>query len=245
MIKALVAGPVLTEIHKRYYLWLMDGERSQMETDSEGVKLLVRPGDFVIDIGAFVGFYTQMLANAVGGDGQVLSFEPIPETYAILDFILRKRCMRNVTAINAAVSDRAGTAVMEIPRYPKYGESMYDARITDQPHPGWKTRSVKRIVLDDFAQPDRPVCFIKVDVEGHEVECLTGARRTIERWTPAMLVETVETGPQPIADLLKDCGYAPFEFTGAGFQPLRAGSRPQNVFFLTGGHLADVPLNLT
>src|SRR5258708_40375159 len=47
---------------------------------------LVDTGDYVLDIGAYAGWYTRVLSNAVGADGRVHSFEPIHSTFSLLTF---------------------------------------------------------------------------------------------------------------------------------------------------------------
>ena len=72
------------------------------------MKRVVKPGTTVFDIGANAGFYTLFFSHLMGDQGQVWAFEPLPENgHNILRHIRLNR-LRNVTLLQAAVSDRIG-----------------------------------------------------------------------------------------------------------------------------------------
>ena len=55
--------------------------QSFWEADIEPIKKLVEPGDFVVDLGANIGWYSNVLSGLVGDQGKVFSIEPIPDTF--------------------------------------------------------------------------------------------------------------------------------------------------------------------
>ncbi len=69
----------------------------------------IRPGDIVLDVGAFVGVYAVLAARWSGPGGRVVAFEPTPSSAALA----RRHLAYNglgpdrVSIIEAAVSDRA------------------------------------------------------------------------------------------------------------------------------------------
>ena len=79
-----------------------------MEADAAGLKYLVGPGDFVIDVGAFVGFYSALLSHLVGPSGEVWSIEPMPDTFDILSYNVRTLQLKNVSFSTAHSATRAG-----------------------------------------------------------------------------------------------------------------------------------------
>ena len=65
---------------------------------------IIRPGMTVVDIGAHIGYYTCQFSRLVGPDGGVVSFEPHPRNYELLERNTRGR--RNVTLVRKAAAER-------------------------------------------------------------------------------------------------------------------------------------------
>jgi protein-L-isoaspartate O-methyltransferase len=99
-------------IKKRHYLRLLCSSLLEKEPELSVVRYLVKPGDFVIDIGANIGVYTKMLSELVGPNGRVYSIEPYPPTFETLSYIVRKLRLDNVEPINIAVSDSEAIVTM-------------------------------------------------------------------------------------------------------------------------------------
>ncbi|MCZ7590741.1 MAG: FkbM family methyltransferase [Kiritimatiellae bacterium] len=105
-----------------------------------GVRQLVGPGNVVVDAGANVGYITALLAQWVGVDGRVHSFEPVPITSDLLRRSVAHLKLGQVAVHPCGVSDRAGGAKMSIPRYADGGENLYESRVIDEGEmpPAWK-----------------------------------------------------------------------------------------------------------
>ena len=69
------------------------------------VKKYVHEGDVVIDVGAHVGYYTLLMAQLVGKNGKVYSFEPDPVNFELLKKSVEINGFENVILIQKAVSD--------------------------------------------------------------------------------------------------------------------------------------------
>src|SRR6185503_3678023 len=72
----------------------------------------------------------------------------------------------------------------------------------------------RTVALDEFLKDRRlpPVSFVKIDVEGHELRVLRGARATLQLHRPALLIETgFETAAEreAIASFLRELSYEP------------------------------------
>ena len=158
---------------------------------------VVVPGDWVIDVGANVGFYTWRLAELVGPEGRVLAFEPIPETFVLLANNLESCSHSNVTLFNAAVSEITGMAGMSIPKSSDTGQrNYYEAHLTSRNESELQVLTVSL----DAIQISQPVRLIKIDAEGHELAVLKGMRKTLLRDRPVLIVET------PNAEVTDFCG---------------------------------------
>jgi FkbM family methyltransferase len=72
------------------------------------VQALLRPGMTFVDVGANWGYYTLLAAHLVGVRGQVVSLEPDPRMFAILEHNARHNGLRQVTAFRVAAADQRG-----------------------------------------------------------------------------------------------------------------------------------------
>ena len=237
---------LLLELKKRRYLRVL--KRLSIHDDPEFpiVRRLVRAGDVVLDVGANFGPYTRLLSEWVYPSGRVLSFEPIPDTFAILDWCCKRLPVRNVELHNCALSDIARSAFMEIPRYHGGGLNYYESRITSNgpKHDSRRHKAVQLRLLDSFLDDLRgTVSLVKCDVEGHEWEVIQGARRLIETFSPSWLIEvssdpdqSSSTGAQ-LFRFLADRGYRVFWVEGSCLRERSRGDRSTNYFFFTETHL--------
>lgn len=147
---------------------------------------MVSYGDWVVDIGANVGFYTKRLAELVGNEGRVIAFEPVPETFVLLANNLQNCHISNVTLINAAISDTTNIVGMAIPTYSKTRQrNYYQAHIAI---PTDSALQVLTVSLDTIQIP-KTVRLIKIDAEGHEMLVLKGMQETLRRDRPLLIIE--------------------------------------------------------
>ncbi len=159
----------------------------------------VRPGDCVIDIGANIGHYPCRLSELVGTEGRVFSVEPIPETLEVLSSNVSRLGARNVTILNVAASDTAGIVGMSIPKFETGLDNFYMAQVSDET----AELSVAAIRIDSL-EIRRPVTFVKIDAEGHELSVLRGMRGLIEEHRPVLVIE--DNAPE-LREFLAQLGY--------------------------------------
>jgi FkbM family methyltransferase len=164
----------------------------------------VGPGDTVVDVGAHKGVWTWHLARRVGRGGRVLAFEPQPDLAA---FLVRAFARTpQVTVETRALSDAAGEATLTVP---VWGTTAMAGHATLEGS-GRQGLTVPLVPLDDF---DLAPTFVKVDVEGHEAAVLRGARRTVARHRPTLLLEIDRRGTdraaqrEQVVALVAEAGY--------------------------------------
>lgn len=86
--------------------WLERAEREPEERPSLAVRLLrIGPGQTVADIGAGTGYYTELLARAVGPSGRVYATDIQPEMIRLLEQRTRKKRLANVQAVLSTETD--------------------------------------------------------------------------------------------------------------------------------------------
>ena len=163
----------------------------------------IKPGFVVVDGGAALGDHTQAYLDAVGPTGVVYAFEPNPAYFDCLSH----NCPKAI-CINAGLWSESAKRWMEVPEEGNIGASALS-----------KTGklSVVCITLDSL---NLPACdFIKLDIEGAELEALRGAQRTIEAHKPIIqcevnppLMATMGYDQREMERWLHDFGYSTATF---------------------------------
>jgi FkbM family methyltransferase len=150
------------------------------ETEMELLPALVSPALDAVDVGANVGRYTALLSTLAR---HVHAFEPHPR----LARLLRAALPTNVTVDQVAISDGPGQVILHVPIVGgRQDEGL--AYIDERRDPSeCMTIPVESVALDAAGLDD--VGFIKVDVEGHELKVLSGARNLIDAQRPIAIVE--------------------------------------------------------
>jgi FkbM family methyltransferase len=240
---------LLQRMKKQRYLRTLRSFDPAEEPDMAIVEHLVRAGERAIDLGANVGVYTHFLSRRVGPEGRVLAVEPMPSTFAILRFGVERLGLKNVTLRNCAASDRAGSVTMQVPHYTSGGENYYQAQIVDGgaagATAGLRQETVETRTLDSLAEElGGELSFVKCDVEGHELQALSGAEAVVRSGRAAWLIEISDDPDSPdssahtLFDRLATAGYRPHWFDGNALHPRRPGDTSINFYFLTEAHVA-------
>jgi FkbM family methyltransferase len=173
---------------------------------------LVPRNGIAVDVGANYGIYAYALANITS---TVHCFEPLSECCAYIEALRSDR----ITVHNCALSDTAGTLRLHIPRI--QGRSMRTRASLEEPAGTFDVREVEVRTLDSFEFPE--VDFIKIDVEGVESAMLRGARATLDRHHPSLLIEIgrerhSRQSFDEVIGWLRARGYQPHVLRGGGLR---------------------------
>jgi len=177
-----------------------------------------------IDIGAHKGAYTYWMQKGVGDSGQVIAFEPQPQLACRLESLRRGFGWRQVTILQAGLSNQRGSFDLHIPR----GGPSPGATLTTSHQLGdCDTLQVRVETLDGVlnAMKAGPVSLIKCDVEGHELEVFQGAESVLKTDRPALLFECEERHHadgciEPVFDYLRSLGYQGYYFHQGRQEPI-------------------------
>jgi FkbM family methyltransferase len=196
----------------------IDMERHVLEVGVwEGDSVLVfrsviKPGHTCVDIGANAGFNTIAMADLAGAQGRLVAFEPNPSIY--------RRLLRNIelNPAIAAVTKCEGLAVSN------FCGALFFQPVNDGSNgyvrmdgAGNGAVPCRAITIDSYFGDIR-IDFIKIDVEGHELEVLEGAEEVLRRDLPALFYESLVEHfavekLRRIEDLLVGLGYDLFRLT--------------------------------
>jgi FkbM family methyltransferase len=189
----------------------------------------VTAGQTLLDVGAHKGAYSYWMLRATGRQGRVVSFEPQPR---LADYLMGVREMfgwRNWQIETCGVSDHRGTSTLRVPS----GGTSPGASLEDKVDVAdGDVLTVRLVTLDDYIGTAR-VGLMKIDVEGHELAVLNGARRLLERDRPAILLECEKRHrrdgtTREVFGFLKSLGYQGAFFRHGRPHPLSAFDEPRD-----------------
>ena len=207
------------------------------------IRKTLRPGMCVFDIGGNIGYYTCLAARIVGGKGKVYAVEPDPENCELL----RKNIELNgyepfVEVEELAISDRNGEQTFHLASvsnrhsFHDLTADPGDEHTSDQDA---KSITVELQDLPTFLGDRRRPDYLRMDVEGHEVEILRNLADVSADldWRPDVMFEVHDWYydakshdiRNPLASLF-DLGYSPRwlvstqeparEFRRLGYEPV-------------------------
>ncbi|MDA4122806.1 MAG: FkbM family methyltransferase [Thaumarchaeota archaeon] len=166
----------------------------------------IMPGDVVLDVGAHIGSFTLKAAKEVGPEGRVVSFEPSSENFKLLTLNVNSNDYKNAKLFNVAVGSGPGTAKLHLGNRKGTNSLLSDA--------GAENVGIEEVpirTLDSVADELKlsKVSFVKIDVEGFELEVLKGARNVLSSSHPSLAMETHDFGPseEEIGNYLRTFGY--------------------------------------
>ena len=148
----------------------------------------------IIDIGANNGSFAIDFAHLVGDNGKVHSYEPQRIIYYQLCGNVFMNGLDNVYCHNLAIGDCVDTVNIENPDYFETGAVNFgNVKV------GKNGDSVTQVPLDVFDYQYQDIVFIKIDVQGYELNVIKGAEKIIAKHRPYLFVEFEE-------DLLQEAG---------------------------------------
>jgi FkbM family methyltransferase len=231
---------------KRYLRLLASSFQKLYKTGRLGVdyqdiyflKNLVRPGDYCIDIGAHLGYFTVELSRLAGNNGHVYAIEPMSKFFNTLKGIVENKKLGNVTCYQFAMGGETGFVEMGIPRVNNMKKFAY-ARViqTSATLEYVESEKVKNVRGDDLFNDLHRVDFIKCDVEGLELAVFRSFQEIISKHRPIILCELGDPQERKrLLDLLSPFSYGLFYLEDKKLKALDADSaiRPvsHNHYFL-------------
>ena len=146
----------------------------------------VKSGMTVIDVGANYGYYTLLLADAVGETGRVIAVEPNPDAVALLlQSVQLNGHAGRVHIVPHALSAGAGKRLLYVPAAEPKNATLVDRADLS----GGRTVEVCTVTLDEIALSYPKVDLVKIDAEGSEQEIVAGMSGLIARDRPMLVLE--------------------------------------------------------
>ena len=198
-------------------------------------------GQCFVDVGTHFGYEALLASKLVGSTGKVLAFEPHPKTAQV--------AKRNLTPYpqaelhQMALSSSSGSSYLQ-----ELGDAQSAFASLVKTPKNEQSIEIKTMTLDEaLKSTSLSIHLLKIDVEGHERCVLEGAKETISKDLPIIVLESdmPKDGKSSkrtfeLADCLNKYGYAPYSFNFDGdFRIGELDSFPiehPNVLFLCGHH---------
>lgn len=179
---------------------------------------LIDPGETVVDVGANIGYTSSLAAVRAGPNGRVLSFEPHPAVFELLERNVKRWAAQGIATVEAqprALSDHAGRGALAVVGAAFHlNMGLATLRTAEDARPGEEVVGVELARADD-ALGERTIGLMKIDVEGHEPEVLAGAERMLrERRIRDLIFEDHDPYPSTATRLIEAAGYSLFALDG-------------------------------
>lgn len=185
-----------------------------------------KEGDVVIDVGSHIGLFSMVSSRRVGASGKVIAIEALTSNFKLLQENIRLNRLNNVLDVNCILYSK--DMPFSVSRYQRIlaagrrggiGEQEREQKIQEeQMLKSMSSNSSRKTmeqamtmdtVLQQTAGSINPVNWIKIDVEGAELDVLKGATKTLAaNQDIAILVEIHRSWLyEPILELLRKYGY--------------------------------------
>lgn len=197
-------------------------KRKQDKLEIDFLKETLKPSMIVLDIGANIGFYTEIISKLVGPNGKVHAFEPDSLNFQRLQAKLV--ACNNVDLVQKAVSINSENL------------KIYTSKVLNVDHRTYEVEDYDEVIeipatsIDDYLGDNKQVDFIKMDIQGAEYYALKGMKSTIlsnpnviilmEFWPFGLGL--AKSSARALLDLIQEYGLKMFLFTENGLAELNA-----------------------
>ncbi len=138
----------------------------------ELLKKHISHGDTVLDIGANIGYYASLLSQLVGEKGKVHCFEPDKQNFEHLQKTVSG--LKNTRINNTAVGPRTETLKIYTSKNLNVDHRTYKPEEYDQ------EIEIQAVSIDDYLGNTTTIDFIKMDIQGFEMQAIQGMQKTLE-----------------------------------------------------------------
>lgn len=182
----------------------------------EFIEKIYKKGTSVVHAGTYFGdmlpFYSRLV-----GDQQVFAFEPVKLNHRCASRNIELNNLKNINLFNVGLSDTSAQLTMRVVNSlgrPCGGGSHIIAKdVEDESQDHFE--KITAMSLDDVLEGYLgEISLIQLDVEGHEVAALRGAKKTIEAHRPILIVEVWDRKSSEIQEYMKEINYKKIKTVG-------------------------------
>ncbi len=208
---------IVPKYNYKVYCPLTEDDYSHMTIREDDIieKFQPKDGGIVVDVGAHYGRYTLIAARRIGFKGKVIAIEADPKNFDMLDKNIKLNGLENVITLNYAASSNKSKVKLSIPEK-KSGHTIYSSimpgRSPTEMFIEVNANTVDTILNESGISIDQ-INWIKIDVEGAELEVLKGATNVLSKSKDISLlieIHNIEDGKtlyEPIMALLNNYNF--------------------------------------
>jgi FkbM family methyltransferase len=176
-------------------------------------KILNNP-NVIIDVGANYGPYSFFLSK-IYPDAKIFAFEPATRSYNIFKKIIKRFGLDNVIPVKKGLGLKEEDKEIVMPA--QYTILAYVSAENTKKNKEDQIEKIKITTIDSFVKRNKikKIDFIKCDVEGFELSVFNGAKNSLKKFKPTVLVEIEERhtkkydiNPQEVISFFKKIGYS-------------------------------------
>lgn len=218
---------------------------------------ILKEGDLFVDVGANIGLMSIYAGMIVGKQGSVVAFEPNPNTRKILEENITLNRVESIKVEGVALSSEARRGKI----YDQWDINRGGASLIKPLNPT-ESYDIEEITFSEYFKSEQQIELIKIDVEGYELEVLTGAKAFISetKVPPVLIVEFSSTrantfgeSTSPLYNFLKELtNYRIFKSLAGKarvsklieIKDIQDFPEHDNIYCFTDEHLAKLPAKL-
>jgi FkbM family methyltransferase len=167
------------------------------------VRHLINKGDYIVDIGSNLGYFSRIFARLTGAGGKVICIEPVPPFFRTLKWAIKsKNCVLHNKALGLE-NKRTTMSLPEVDGVFRTGLAHISSEATNDRF----TFEVDMVKGSTLLSSLPRIDYIKCDIEGYEEFVLPELKEIIAAHRPIIQVETWGTQQAVVFKLMSDLGY--------------------------------------
>lgn len=147
----------------------------------------IKSGMTVIDIGSNIGYYAILESRLIGKLGKIFSIEPSPINFELLKENLELQDEKNFELYNLAIGDKNEEIEFLVSKKSNWSKIKEKTDIIGEN----EVIKVFSKTLDEFCEQNKieSIDLIRMDVEGYEFNIIDGAKKTLKKFKPTIMME--------------------------------------------------------
>lgn len=168
-----------------------------------------------IDIGCHIGYLSLAMVKGMRGKGKLVCIDPVKENIKFLENTLKANKVEDYKCLPIGIGDVnkvVGAGVYTDSGMARFDNSEFVHTVTPHTHLSFEVKTLDTVCKDLSL---KKVDFIKIDVEGYELNVLKGAKKTINKFKPKLLIEVHSSNiAKELIPYLKGLDYRVVNFEG-------------------------------